>query len=151
MTLRQFFDIRMLFLLFSLAALAFIMMSVAPKETLDARLYYTWDQATAYLRSLSAAELHNYLTIEYLDLFFIYKYTRTLHLSLQRVLPAFTMAAFAPALFDVIETSNVILALHKGKPELILSFLGAITFLKWALGAVVTAAIFYQLFKLRFK
>jgi hypothetical protein len=131
---------------FSLASLlvVFLLMNLLNSESLDIRLYYTGEQARQFLTSLSFKENRVYLITELIDFFlFIPAYTLTLFLGIKQLCSSdrkIWLWAFAPAIFDVIETALIIYALASTANHTYFDWLGLVTFFKWllALGAVIT-------------
>ncbi len=138
----------MILLLITMGILLTIMSTVAPEGSLDARFYYTSLEAQTFLKSLSLQGLTNYRLNEFLDLFFIYKYTRALGLSLTRLFPGkkLWMLIFIPASLDLLETSVIIAALSSAHQTLFLSQLGVVTAAKWITVLSLTAFTVWSLF-----
>jgi hypothetical protein len=148
MTYKSFFDLKMISLFITMTMIVIIMSRLSPRGTLDTRLFYSLPDANRFLQSLSEDGLSSYRLVEYLDLFFIYKYSRTLMLGLSRLYPGTRLfwLGIIPGTFDLIETGNIIASLHMGKPEILFPALGVVTFFKWITATALVFFIFIKLF-----
>ncbi|MEQ1723076.1 MAG: hypothetical protein ABL930_07850 [Pseudobdellovibrio sp.] len=141
-----------IFLWILLLAFAGCIFSLGLKHTLDARIFYTQDDALAFLQSLDSTGLQTYLHVELLDLGFIFTYSMLMYVTLRKMIPNrfyFCFIAFIPGFFDLVETANIILFLQN--PTYIQSFawLGTITFLKWTTSAVLLCYISFLRLRLK--
>jgi hypothetical protein len=131
------------FLLLGLQVLLILSMRLFDvTESLDVKMYYTGDQARAFLQNMNAENRNAYFVNELIDLLFICAYTASLWIGLRWVYPKDKIMwplAFAPAAFDLLETLHIIYALKIEGPHLFFDWLGVVTFLKWllAFGACV--------------
>ena len=115
---------------------------LGPGRTLDPSLYYTGDQARAFLAGLGAAGAHRYLTSEALDVLFTGCYTYLFYAGLARLYPRGRGLAFVPGLFDNIENAGIMAALATpGHPHAYLDWLGIATCLKWVSFTAVAGTI----------
>jgi len=115
---------------------------VSPSAILDARLYYTGDQARELLGGFNASERLAYFHNELLDFLFMATYSALLFLWARRVLPArFRWIAFVPGVLDLIETSFILYAASSAGPWAFFDWLGCITLLKWVTGGVVIVVL----------
>ncbi|MGE3260277.1 MAG: hypothetical protein AB7K68_00715 [Bacteriovoracia bacterium] len=139
----KFFDVKMIALLIGLVFLLAAMAALGA-PSLDKRLYYTGLEAREFFSRLSAQDAANYRLNEIIDLGFILLYTFTLVLTFVRLYPRSKLLywiAFAPAVFDLIETGSILHVLNFGETFPVLSWLGAATFLKWASTVVALGLI----------
>lgn len=122
-----------------------VMLSLS-RISLDAMLYYTDEQAQLFFASLTSKQWQAYQIHELIDLFlFLPIYTWLAFLFMRRLFPYNTYLlslAFIPGVFDLIETTTILLYLMK----LIQHFpnsMGYITFYKWLDGALLLAALVF--------
>ncbi len=123
---------------------------VGPQESLDARLYYTGDQARDWIQSLDSVEKKSYFFKEILDLLFICLYSSLFFQWASRLFKSSTYLSwvgFIPGSFDLIETTAIVFILKQGDSFEILDGLGYITFLKWSSGFVVVLVLGFQKLK----
>lgn len=106
------------------------MQSVGPSDSLDAKFFYTGEQARNLFANFSLEDKEAYFLNEIFDLFLIFSYS-FLFLTLKRHL-----FALVPGFFDLVETLTVLYALKYGEPFNVFSFLGVMTALKWSTGAL---------------
>jgi|GEM_PF-4469795 len=109
------------------------------QTTLDAKLYYTGDEARALLQGMGDATLHRYFIGELIDLCFLSTYTAALIVALHKVLKNKAIATIlgaVPGLFDLIETSTILYVLKHPEVQSVFDWLGVVTFLKWTIGMV---------------
>lgn len=137
-----------------LGALAVIILSTAmtilgPRESLDAKFYYTGEQAHALLLSFTAEEAEKYFRNEIIDLLFIVAYTSLLFMALKKRAPNFIWLAFPAGFFDLIETSSILYCL-KASP-VFLNQLGFVTAFKWIFFTGAKLTVLYGLFRAKLK
>lgn len=130
----KFFDIRIKILfIFTLIILAlFARFHVA--NTLDARLFYSHQEAIEYFQSMSFENSVLYWKTETTDFFFILTYTAFFYLCFKRLLwkkPKLKYLAFLPGLFDLTETTTIWSVLTFGLSLNQFSWLGLMTLMKW--------------------
>jgi hypothetical protein len=138
MATQKFFDLKMLLLLGSLVFLLLAMLALGA-PSLDQRLYYTGLEARKFFAHISLQDAANYRLTEMIDFAFIGLYTCTLVLSFSRLhsrSPLLYWIAFAPGVFDLIETGTILHILNFGETFPATDWLGVATFLKWMSGAV---------------
>lgn len=132
------------------ALLALILLIVAamsafgPRESLDAKLYYSGAEARALFARQEPAEARRYFGNELGDLVLIAVYTAALVIALRRARgpgAAVLSLALAPGLFDLVETSLVLRALSQPESDWFLDGLGAVTLLKWICAVFALAAL----------
>lgn len=126
-----------------LFATGLLMSLVGPRDTLDIHLYYTLAQAQLFLTQLSPEETRAYQYNELLDYGFMIVYSLIFLRGMQKA--KFPKACWGLVLIpwglDLIETTVILKALFHPEKELMLGFLGIVTFLKWTLGATLAIAI----------
>jgi hypothetical protein len=139
--------LRRLVILVILAVLLDVALLVLPPGTaaLDARLYYRGGEALAFVDALGGAGRRAYAFHEGLDLVFIATYALVVRALAKRLRVA-TPLVYAPAAFDLLETTGilVLLATYASGPPLpeLAAALGVLTLLKWvSLASVVAIAI----------
>ncbi|MGZ3692641.1 MAG: hypothetical protein ACXWQO_00105 [Bdellovibrionota bacterium] len=145
---QKFFDIKMYFLLGGMAFLLLAMLALGA-PSLDSRLYYTGQEARQFFAHISAQDAANYRLNEIIDFVFIGVYTFTLVLSFSRLhsrSPLLYWIAFAPGVFDLIETGSILHILNFGETFPVTGWLGVATFLKWmsalvAVGLLIRGAM----------
>lgn len=115
-------------------------------ESLDARLYYTFNEGFQFLKSLNSNLSFKYLIIEILDLGLICIYSGLFKRGVRNFIfhqyPKL-LIALIPGLFDGIETLSVILLLNGIFSYSVLNWLGIVTFLKWTSGFILFLMITY--------
>lgn len=129
-------------------ALAIAMLLLGSNTSLDAKLYYTGDQARALLAGLDSAGVERYFINELLDLLLILSYSTLLFVGFKKVFPGRRIVcclAFVPGFFDLIETLSLLYILGFGGATSHLDWLGTVTFLKWATGAVALVVLAFSL------
>ncbi len=129
-----------------LVVLAAAMATWGMLDSLDARLYYTADEATAFLAELDPATRAAYFRNELMDLAFLSAYTLLIVRIIRRVYPhgALPVAiACTPGAFDLVETSTILLLLANGASPP--AWLGATTFLKWTSGILPALTLIFGL------
>jgi hypothetical protein len=147
MTLKEFFDIKMILLFVTMAILIAIMSQVGLPGALDARFFYTNLEANLFLQTRTTDQLQMYRFTALLDLFFIYKYSRALTLALWRLYPRtkIWIVGVVPGIFDLLETGTIIAAIHSPSRVLALPGLGYITAIKWLTAAAVVVFTLWSL------
>lgn len=115
------------------------MFNVGLPDILDARLFYTSEEAMKYLTSLSSESLSSYIKIAQLDLIFIFVYSLLLFVSLKKVISTkwVGLLAAVPGILDLIETCNILTYLKNPTSYVVFGWLGYITCAKWMSGAIV--------------
>src|SRR6478752_9429633 len=89
----------------------------APPGFLDARFFYTHDQAYNFMTSLDDFDRGQYKLNEILDLFFLSIYSLLLVSNLRKVLPpGKAWFGFIPGAFDLIETTTILRWLQSPNP-----------------------------------
>lgn len=144
----KLFDWKMIFLCAAMFLLVASMLALGA-PSLDKRLYYTGLEARAFFAKLSLQDAANYRLTEILDLVFIALYSFALVLGFTRLYPRkmiLLWLAFAPGVFDIIETGTILHILNFGETFPATDWLGVATFLKWAsavvaLGMIVRGAL----------
>lgn len=128
----------MLFVRFGLAIAILVvgvfMVTQGAPVSLDAKPFYTGEQARALLELLGADGRELYRKTEIADLFFLTLYTAYLFLAFRGRSAAVRIAGFAPGLFDLIETSLILYALSTAIDQPYWDWLGIVTALKWVSG-----------------
>ena len=145
-----FFDKKMILLLGAMLLLLVIMMSLGARDTLDARLYYSANQARALFASYTPAERQTYFRTEILDLFFALTYTAIFILTFGKIFPRnlfFLYLAVLPGLCDWIETSVILYTLRQSEPLYAFDWLGLFTCAKWGIGAPVALILIILSFR----
>lgn len=125
-----------------------LLMYLGANHILDTKLFYTQEEAMAYFTNLGSSGTENYKLIALLDLFvYIPAYTWLLWLLAKKFLPEkYWLAAFVPALFDVIETTVIYLFLNGFLKEFP-AWNGYVTSIKWITGTLIALSIGANLFK----
>jgi vacuolar-type H+-ATPase subunit I/STV1 len=105
-------------------------------KVLDAKLFYTMTQAESFFRSLEPSQWQAYLLNEVLDLGFLSSYSLLFFSFARKFYSANSWLAFIPGIFDLIETTTIILLLlnRSWSPPI---WLGYVTCLKWVTGGIV--------------
>ena len=150
---QKFFDKKVALILLFIVVLGFVMRMIGPPDCLDAKLFYSGEQARALINSFSESDLRAYFLQEILDLGFLTSYTTLFLLMLRRLSPAKTWLLIFPVivgLSDLVETTVTILVLKFSGSKMWFDWLGLFTFVKWVLGAIVALIIFTRLFKVKF-
>jgi hypothetical protein len=135
-----FFDKKTTALSLILLVLLGIMMSLGAHNTLDARLYYSAQEARDLFVVMTAPEREAYFKTEIFDLLFICSYTALFIVLFGKLFPRnlfFLYLAIVPGLCDLIETSAILYALKFAEPLYAFDWLGIFTWLKWVIGAAV--------------
>lgn len=117
----------------TLALIGFSMHSLGLEQTLDRMQFYTADEASLLLNSLSESGVRDYLKNEILDLFFLATYSTLFFNLIRRYFEKINWlhwCALVPGIFDVVETSTIIRLLTGNllQPP---TWLGYVTCLKW--------------------
>lgn len=114
------------------------------QNTLDAKLYYTFDFLKEFFNNLSIEDRQAYLKHEYLDMGFMLAYTAFFFLSLKRFYEGWSWVPYISLValcFDIAETGLIILCLQgQVQPEQFY-FLSWLTLGKW-LAVAVTFCFF---------
>lgn len=141
----RFFDLTTtkLFAILIIIDLAMIFLGVG--ETLDKKIYYSGVEANALLNAFSEERKNKYFYNQILDLLLITTYSAIFYVNFKKVIQSKSIAllSLVPGLFDLIETSAIILILKNPNYVSILEWLGCITFLKWTTGFVVFFALIF--------
>ena len=117
------------------------MQSMGLRGILDARLYYSANDAAVYLSGLSPEQAATYFRHELLDLLFLSSYS----LFFVTLLPKRKWVGVIPGIFDLLETGGILVALKVGPRPEIVSWLGWATLLKWTTGSYVVAVLLLQI------
>lgn len=144
---------RVLVLAGMIVAILSTMSIIGPSEILDAKLYYSGEEAISLLNKFDKSEMHKYQIVALLDLFLIAIYSYTFKVSLQILYPnkkKFILLGFLPGAFDYIETLGVLCVLNNGYCISILQWLGFITLIKWILVIVIILILIFGYQKLKF-
>jgi len=104
------------------------MRSLSPANKLDARLFYTFEQAVSYLESLTEIQKQNYLYAEIVDFWFMINYTWLQFLVVKK------WPAFLPGILDFLETSLIVTYLMSNELLMIHQALPFISSTKWFSG-----------------
>lgn len=131
----KFFDVAMLFLLGGVFIIYILMASFGPHDSLDARLYYSGNEARSLFESFGASELKAYFINEIFDLVLIVCYTAALYLGLRRLYSTSVRMTLIPLIAggaDFIETSAIISVLKFSLSPGVFDWLGVFTFIKWS-------------------
>ena len=115
-------------------------------DILDARLFYTADQAFALLDRLGPNGRASYVRHQLVDLLFIATYT-CLARGVSGWLRGRRWTALVPGAFDVLETTGILglLAMHPSRPVLLAGAIGLCTTLKWAGSVIFGVACLHRL------
>jgi|GEM_PF-3653894 len=139
---------RILVLTFTLVVLYCAMASLmSASDILDARFYYSAREATGFFAALEPPQNKIYLEHELLDLVFLSSYTALFGTLAKRVFPnssSLQFFAFAPGLFDLIETGSIMAILLGSSPGIFVGWLGVVTCCKWIAGSLFAIAIFVR-------
>ena len=131
---------RVIFHVGALVCVGALMIFFGPENSLDAKIYYTGEEAREFLKGLGDGQSDSYFINELLDLLFIFLYSTLAFISARRIFKTLAFApwfALVPGVFDLIETSTILFILKVGDTLLALDNLGLVTFLKWATGVVL--------------
>ncbi len=126
-------------LIIAVAVLGLGMTYFGPHRTLDTHLYYSGDQARAFLAEFSPLETRVYIINECFDLVFLSLYTALFYFGFKKAFPKsrYAFIALIPGALDLIETVLILYALNFGAAQTYFDWLGTVTFLKWSLGATL--------------
>jgi hypothetical protein len=117
------------------SGLILILMRVfGPADTLDARFFYDQMEAWSFFQTLSEEDSRRYLVNELFDLVFIGLYSAIFYRSIERHSgwrKSFLSVAWIPGIFDLIETSWILIVLQFGEISGPLLLLGWMTMAKW--------------------
>ena len=109
-------------------------------HSLDARFYYSFDQASQYISSLTPDQVDKYLLNEFIDLGFIFFYSSFLYVAFSRFFHKSFLGikylGLVPGIFDFIETKSIILVLNKTVDPSLFYWLGSVTAAKWTFGGI---------------
>lgn len=115
------------------------MSQIGPAESLDAKFYYGFKEASDFMDSLSPKDIEEYLLNEFIDLGLIFFYSSFLYVAFSRLYHSAFIGikylALLPAIFDFIETKSIILILNQNIDPAVLNWLGFVTAAKWIFGA----------------
>lgn len=127
-----------------IVAIDISMLIFGPPKTLDAKLYYSGEQARALFASMSEADVHAYQWNEIFDLVLIAAYSAGSVIILRRLFPRKRFAvplALLAGSFDLVETSTILMALQDPGAQSSFDWLGICTLLKWICGGSIWLAI----------
>ena len=140
-------NMKIILVLIAMGAIAGLMLSLGMKNTLDAELYYSQEFFINFFKELSVEQTRMYLRHEILDLGFMAAYTTFFYLGLKMYAGGSAVKlkywAFAPVVFDAIETVSIILALSDVVSADDFAWLGVMTFLKWLMVIFVLGLLAY--------
>ncbi|AGH94599.1 hypothetical protein A11Q_379 [Pseudobdellovibrio exovorus JSS] len=143
--MKKYFDVKIIVIIGIMVGIgAMMLFGYNVQNTLDAKLYYTFDFVKEFFNTLSLEDRQAYLKHEYLDMGFMLAYTAFFFLSLKRFYEGWNWVpsiALAALVFDVAETGLIILCLQGHVLPEQLFFLGWLTACKW-LGVAVTFCFF---------
>lgn len=135
MPARKYFSRRMIALWLIAIVLGCTMLIHGPSDTLDARFFYSAQEASDYLTGLSSEKAHRYFVNELIDLVFLATYSMISILSLKRGASRFSRAiALSPGFADLAETMTILILLSSDLAAP--AILGILTAAKWNLGAL---------------
>lgn len=145
----RIFDKKLIGLLVTAAGALAVMFTLGPEESLDARFFYTTEEAHRILYDVTADESVRYFRNEIFDVALILLYSAFLfrifqNLRVPRVW-AFVLA-FAPGFFDLVETISVLYALQHPGPHGFLSWLGYVTASKWLTAGISVLLLLCRIF-----
>lgn len=126
-----------------------VMISIGVMDSLDARFFYTPEEAQSYFFSLSEQKAAQYMLTEWLDLVFILSYSVFLYFAFSLTYPKKNGAkrfALATGFFDLCETLGIITALQIGPRPEITSWLGIVTMLKWTTATIAIGALLVKFY-----
>jgi hypothetical protein len=130
---------------FLLVALGGVMLCLGLHDSLDAHFYYSATEADTYFSSLSPRLRHLYLKTELIDLAFLTTYSWIFWTLAGRYFSrSYRWMAFVPGIFDLIETSSIILILSGWPVENFSAWLGVATMIKWTTGTVFVCKAIYH-------
>lgn len=114
-------------------------------NSLDARFFYSAEEAWTFLNGLSHSQVNVYFRNELIDLLLIGSYTYLFFLLAQRLFPSERLRWYTlvPGLFDLLETLAVIYLLTYPPGAFHLGWLGIATLLKWSTGGVIVLMLLY--------
>ncbi len=141
-----FKDKKLIFALLGLVIIGGLIASFGPEDSLDAKLYYSGNEASLFFSSLSEAAVQKYKNQEVLDLFFIFFYTTIFYrlLRLRKPERAFLLCLI-PGILDYSETLSILYYLLNAQSPIPLNWLGYVTFLKWFSGFLLSLYIAFIL------
>lgn len=136
---------RIISLIAIIILIGLLMFFFGPSESLDAKLYYTGNQAISLFKHMEKIQVKIYLYNEILDLLLITSYSLLFYLCVMNLYPQnfkIRYLCLLPGGFDLIETFSVLLIINRGGPYSILHWLGIITLFKWTTGLLIVGLIF---------
>lgn len=129
----------------ALVGLYFMMSAMGlGNDILDMRIYYTSEDAAKYLLNLSLEKANLYFDHELFDLLFLTSYSALFFFSFEGLFPhasSLKWITVLPGLFDLFETTGILVALSFGPKSLTMCWLGIFTLLKWLSGLVVVLVL----------
>jgi len=135
----------MLILFLAGCLISYILMNLhSIPHSLDTRFYYSLGEGMKFLNGLSLTEIQNYLITEIADLFFIINYTGLMFI-IGRKMKIYFLLAFLPGIFDLIETTSIILFLTGSFSSSQINGLGVVTLLKWLCAALFNLLLIYKI------
>ena len=136
---KSFLSKKVIILLVSLILIGVMMRILSPAHKLDARPYYTYDQAITYLEGLSEPQKQNYFYAELFDLWFLINYSWLSFLAVKKYVTRKKLywMAFLPASLDLIETVLIIFYLHTREFSSVYQLLPIASSLKWLSGFLI--------------
>lgn len=139
-------DKKLLFALLGLVIIGVLISLLGPNESLDAKLFYSGDEALNFFQSLTEPAIAKYKNQEILDLFFILLYTTVFYRLLRVRKPEWAfLLCLLPGIMDYSETLSILTYLLNGTSPIPLNWLGYVTFLKWFLGFILGLYIVFIL------
>jgi hypothetical protein len=139
MRLRRSYRLEIL-LIVVLVGIAIAILRWGTLDSLDAQLYYSRKAAQAFLDGLDTDRRAVYFRTEAMDLCFLTTYSLLACRFAWRVFPGRMLPAassLVPGLLDLVETLTIRSLLAGGRGARVPPWLGTVTALKWATGAVV--------------
>lgn len=124
----------------TLVVIGLSMHVLGPDNVLDTELFFTASEADTFIRGLGIQNMRAYFVNEIVDLLFLVTYSVLFFLLARRYYFRKTWLTFIPGIFDLIETTTIILLLQN-KSYASPIWLGYVTCLKWTTGSIAVTAI----------
>jgi hypothetical protein len=135
---KSFLNKKVIILVVSLILTGVVMRYFSPANKLDARLFYTFDQAVSYLEGLSEVQKQNYFYAEMFDFWYMVNYTWLIFLAVKK------WPAFVPGILDFLETSLIVTYLMSNELLMIHQALPLISATKWFSGFCLLGYLGYK-------